>query len=153
VEPPRKAEPARRPGPESVPQRRRTPVAPIPVVPANARQAVLSKRQVDEPAPAPPPQAEGGLSGGLGMLWVVLAVVVGVGLRFLHLPDFVVPILVGVGVGAVVVIGARYLLAQQPEREPEELSAPAPVSSGKSSPRRSGVKRRLATPAREASGN
>jgi hypothetical protein len=90
---------------------------------------------------------------GVGVMWVMLAIALGIGLRFLSLPDYVVPILVGVGVGAVVVIVARYFLTQ-PAEPVESKAPPTPARPGSSGARRlSGLKRRLAAPAREVSDN
>lgn len=151
-------------------QRRRTPVRPVPVAPAPAVPAAPPKSRtppsvpvhVPEPVaqtPAQPTPASSAAKGGfpliVGGLWVAVAIVVGVGLRFLKLPDFVVPILMGVGVGAAVVILARYLFSQ--EEKQAEAAAPAPPppprKQANAAGRLSGTKRRLKTPARDARGN
>jgi hypothetical protein len=78
---------------------------------------------------------------------VALAVVVGVGLRFLQLPEFMMPILVGVGVGAAVGILAQRMMVQD-EKKPQPQPAP-PTGPG----RLSRVTRRPAAPARGVSEN
>jgi hypothetical protein len=94
----------------------------------------------------------GGFPVALGLLWVALAVVLGVGLRFLHIPDLAVPLLVGVGVGAVVVIAAHYFLVQPRDDQPTPTRKSArPASTA--SRRLSGLKRRLVAPTRDVSDN
>jgi hypothetical protein len=138
-----------------VPSRRRpTPVKPIPAATTVVPPAVVEpKPPVAPPAPAPAPQPRpSNFPLGLGLVWVALAIILGVALRFLSLPDYLVPILVGVGVGAVVIIATRYFLTQQPE---QQSARPAPSARPRSSAARrlSGLKRRLATPARDMSEN
>jgi chromosome partitioning protein len=68
---------------------------------------------VPAPAPAPAPAPSSGIPLPLAGFWLGIAVLVGVGLRFLHLPDGSVPILVGLGVGAVVLFLFRNVLLGQ----------------------------------------
>jgi hypothetical protein len=89
---------------------------------------------------------------GLGAVWVALAIVLRVALRFLRVPDYLVPVLVGVGVGAMVIVATRYVLSQQ--AEDRSAAGPGRGRSKKSGSRRlSGLKRRLAVPARKPSEN
>jgi chromosome partitioning protein len=115
-------------------KRRMTPVAPIPVLPRDTPPylpAVAGREEADAPvAPSRvPPPAEPETAGfpvAQGALWFGLAIVVGVGLRFLQLPDWSVPLIVGVAVTAVVVLVMRHFLAQGEEAP----AAPAKNVSG-----------------------
>jgi hypothetical protein len=111
-----------------------------------------------EPAPAPvaapvaapvEQQPSRPFPAGVEVLWVVVAVVVGVGLRFLKLPDYVIPILIGVGVGAAVVLAARYLMAQEEKKTATPEPAPAPPRKPATPTARLGeMQRRAKRPAR-----
>ena len=97
------------------------------------------------PAKVAPAQAPKGFPVGVGMMWVGVAMTIGIGLRFLDLPDYMIPVVVGLAVAAVVVLGMVYLIPQQDE-EPEQVSAPAPSPrpASKSANRLSGYTRRAA---------
>lgn len=103
--------------------KRSTPVVPPPVVPSHClerKQAamptpVVSRRTIDSPPPvarpvAPvrplpaPPPASGQFPMWVGGLWFGLAIVVGVGLRFMPLPEYLMPVLVGVAVAALTIL-------------------------------------------------
>jgi chromosome partitioning protein len=129
--------------------------------PSRRRQAPVYLEPVDlpaeeEPAPAPLQPAagpKGDTTTTAGLLWVGLAMIVGVGLRFMRLPDFMVPVLVGVGVGSVVILVLRHFLMQPgpsdppaPTRKPTSRRTDGRPETGK---RLSGLKRRLARKARE----
>jgi hypothetical protein len=127
-----------------------------------------------EPAKTPvrqakvPPQ-QGTFPIGVGLLWVGLAMVVGVSLRFLEIPDYAIPVLVGLGVGAAVVLVLRQLQTtaageQQTARPAPASEQPQPAVARKSAARRSegrsdpgtrlsGLKRRIATSARKMKGD
>jgi hypothetical protein len=151
-------------------QRRRTPARQVPIAAPPARPRTPPPPTVHEPelepvveappepvaaaASAPADAAKGGFPLVMGGLWVAVAVVVGVGLRFLKLPDYVVPMLIGVGVAAVVVLVARYFLAQ--DEKPAQSPAQAPEQPRKpagSAGRLNRVARRHEKPAREVRGN
>jgi len=84
----------------------------------------------EEPS-APTAPKPGAAAPGGTLPWFVavgLAVVVGVGLRFVHLPDFMLPVAVGLAVAAAVVLALR-VLAATPEAPPKPLTvlaAPSP---------------------------
>jgi hypothetical protein len=131
---PRRTDPLPEPeSPSPPPRRRATPPAPAPVLtPAPIRRRTPPRVPVQSPpvltpppeealppvvptapaaAPAPrasKPAAPEGFPLHLGLFWVTVAVVVGVGLRFLKMPDFVLPILVGLGVAGLVVVLLLY---------------------------------------------
>lgn len=62
------------------------------------------------------------------MIWVGLAAVMGVGLRFVHVPDFMLPVAVGIAVAAAVVLALRLLT---PASQPEPAPAPPPSNPSK----------------------
>jgi hypothetical protein len=105
--------------PVKPPQARPESPAPAPVAPSRTRvePAKASRTPApEEPADGPP---------WWGLLWVGLAVVAGVALRFLRMPDWVLPLLVGVGVAAVSVVLLRHFLTRGND---EDKPAPAPAS-------------------------
>jgi hypothetical protein len=73
--------------------------------------------------------------------WVGLAVATGIGLRFIELPDFALPVMVGLAVTAGVTL-ILHLLLMSGSSEPAPAAAVAPAT-----PRRSGVHKKL-TPTR-----
>jgi hypothetical protein len=81
------------------------------------------------------------------MIWVGLATVMGVGLRFVQVPDFMLPIAVGIAVAAAVVLVLRLA---SPAAQPETAPPHAPCSKP-SRPRRGGCPapkpRRIRAPA------
>jgi chromosome partitioning protein len=149
--PPRPLEnvPAPREGPDLPVPRRLPPAFPVGVEPLEGgARAPAAARQ----APARPREATGqggSFPLGIGLLWVGLAMVAGVVLRFLTLPDDLVPVLVGVGVAAAVVLLLRHFQARQGPRGPAGPSRkPAPRrAEGRPDPgkRLSGLKRRVTT--------
>jgi cellulose biosynthesis protein BcsQ len=82
--------------------------APLPAVPPSTRLKTdagsVARARV-------PKQPQGESSFSWAFVWVGLAVVGGVGLRFVHLPDFMLPIIVGVAVTAAVVLALRLMMA------------------------------------------
>lgn len=139
--------------PEPV-RRRLTPVNPIPAVSpaalvpdepvaAPVAPSALAARQ--SPAQCHP-AGQDNFPLGQGVVWFALAIVVGVGLRFLSLPDWAVPFLVGIAVAAIVGLLLRNYLPQG-EEVPVPAPAPATPTNGRSSGthRRSGMRRRLTT--------
>ncbi len=77
----------------------------------------------------PKPAAESAPGGTVPWFVAVgLAVVVGVGLRFVHLPDFILPYVVGLAVAAAVVLALRVLAAApEPAPKPVMVAAAAPA--------------------------
>jgi chromosome partitioning protein len=71
----------------------RVPVVPAPAVAPSARPAGAKK-----PAPAP----SGGIPKHVALLWFGVAIIVGVGLRFLPIPSDALPVLVGFGVSVLI---------------------------------------------------
>jgi chromosome partitioning protein len=94
------------------------PVAGAPATPAPPTRSPKTARTINAPPPVIPMTAS-----QPWMIWVGLAVVMGVGLRFVHLPEFMLPVAVGVAVAAAVVLALR--LIAPPPPEPEPASAPA----------------------------
>jgi chromosome partitioning protein len=76
-------------------------------------------------ATAPEPAGEKGLSP-LAFVWVGLAVAAGVGLRFVKLPDFMLPVIVGVAVTAAVVLALRLFVGGSDQ--PDQTSPARPVA-------------------------
>ncbi|MFO0879837.1 MAG: ParA family protein [Gemmataceae bacterium] len=118
--------PAPMPGP--VPAHRRP--VPAPVAPPVAAPV----------APTPPfPLTQ-------GVLFFGLSIFIGVGLRFVELPDWMIPMLVGVAVGAIVILVMLYVVPQETAAA-APLPAPpvAPPGSGRrsGSHRLSGLNRRV----------
>jgi hypothetical protein len=101
----------------------------------------------------------------VGALWVGLAIIVGVSLRFMSLPPYMIPVLVGVAVASVTVVLLRvFLLFPEPDAadladEREEAPAPLPAVAAHRNRRSGPVKRlnggarRAPPPTREASEN
>jgi chromosome partitioning protein len=92
-------------------------VAPAPPPPPPSRS-----RPVAAPAHAPPPMVPM-TSKQPWMVWVGLATVTGVGLRFVQLPEFMLPVAVGVAVAAAVILVLR--LASPPGPAPAAQPAAA----------------------------
>ncbi len=118
------------------PPRRRLTQAP----PAAQAPAARPKPPRRQPAPAPE-----GLSKGVGLLWMAVAVVVGVGLRFMPLPDSLFPTLVGLSVAGVVVVLLRAQQAPGPRSPagPRKHHARCPAPPIDPATRLSGLKRRV----------
>jgi chromosome partitioning protein len=128
------------------------PLAPLPAPPPVRPSSFRSNpRPVEPRAPAPAPvkvarapaPTSRGFPIGVRFLLVGVALTIGLGLRFLDLPDAMIPIIVGLAVAVVVILGMVYLMPQQDE-EPEHVAAPvpAPRPAGKLSNRLSGYTRR-----------
>jgi chromosome partitioning protein len=81
---------------------------------------------------APPPPVVPMTSNQPWMVWVGLATVMGVGLRFVQLPEFILPIAVGIAVAAAVILALK-LLSPQPQAAPAPPPAPAPTPPSKRS--------------------
>ena len=128
--------------------RPRTPPPAPPARPSSLRGGPRPVEKAPAPVkPAPAPAAAPkGFPLGVGLLWVGVAMAFGIGLRFLNLPDYMIPIIVGIAVAAVVVLGMIFLMPQQ-EEESEHAPAPAPPPrpAAKPSNRLSGYTRRAAS--------
>ena len=117
------------------------PVRPSPVRPVSRPVEPKAPAAVKAaPAPTPVPK---GFPIGVGLLWVGVATAIGISLRFLDLPDYMIPVIVGFAVAVVVILGMIYLMPKQ-EEEPEHVPAPAPPPRPASKPsnRLSGYTRR-----------
>jgi hypothetical protein len=55
------------------------------------------------------------------LVWVGLAAAAGVGLRFVRLPDFALPVMVGLAVTAGVTLGLHLLLGQNDRKPPQDM--------------------------------
>jgi chromosome partitioning protein len=121
--------PASRPPRPVVPSRPATPSAAVPVAPA----AVIAQRlEPAKPAAAP---AAPTTPNQHWMVWVGLATVAGVGLRFVQLPDFMLPVAVGVAVAAFVILVMRFMTPSSPAPAPAPPPPkPAPQSPSKRLP-------------------
>jgi chromosome partitioning protein len=89
----------------------------------------------EEPRPASPRRSS---DSGSPVPWVIgvgLAVVLGVGLRFVQLPDYMLPLAVGFAVAAAVVLVLRLLLTAPEAPRPEQtLTAALPRPAAKRPP-------------------
>ncbi len=147
----------------STPRRRLTPITAIPVVgPAEIRARSRTVPVVSTPEPVrqiparPQPPTQGNVSRVKVLLWVLLGVVVGIGLRFVEVPDSLIPYLVGTGVALMVALMMKPSQSQQsrdpqpaPTRKPASRRSDSRIDPGK---RLSGLKRRIA-PARNLGGD
>ena len=82
-------------------------------------------------------------------MWIGVAMVIGIGLRFIELPDFMIPFVVGIAVAAVVILGMVYLMPREEEeleRSPARVPEPRPAPT-RSTSRLSGYTRRTASKA------
>jgi chromosome partitioning protein len=95
----------------------------------SADDADVRPRPSRAPAPVPPTAPPQSFIAQLWPLWVALAAVGGVGLRFVPQPESALPMIVGVTVTAVIVVLTWLLLSQQEERS---RSTPAPTPPQKS---------------------
>ena len=87
----------------------------------------------------------------MGLLWVGLAMGVGVALRFLALPENLMPFFVGIGVAALVVLLLRHYSTNQEANGQTRTRKPVPRrAEGRPDPgkRLSGLKRRVIVPVR-----
>lgn len=153
-------------------RRRRTPISAVPAVPPITPRPrpvrVPVPAPVEQPlppavpaaAPVPPAPAASEPANpfplGIGVLWVAVAIVLGVGLRFLQLPDYMFPILIGVGVGAAVAMLARFMMLQEENKaaaQTQTPAAPQPAAPKGPGSRLSGLKRRMKVPPRNISEN
>ncbi len=112
--------------------------APPPPPPPEPAHRTPSKRvpalQVPPPAPSKPavarvPAKRGPSNAWLG--WIAAGAALGIGVRFLHLPPFMLPIIVGLGVAAGVIVLVRFL-----NSNPENGKPSAPPAAPKSGPAR-----------------
>lgn len=114
------------PGPKS--GRFARPVLPPEKAPAPAVSPSASRKEGSAPKAAaadPQPAGEKGLSP-LAFAWVGLAVAAGVGLRFAKLPDFMLPVIVGVAVTAAVVLALRLFAGGSERQEKTQPAGPVP---------------------------
>jgi chromosome partitioning protein len=130
----------------------RTPAPPtvveLPGTSPPAPSPALAPSRPRQTAPTSPAQ---GFPVAIGLMWVGLAVVVGVGLRFLRLPEYLIPVLVGIGVTVAVVLLLRSVQANEPPSAPRPTRKPPPrrgESRNDPNKRLSGLKRRVTTAAR-----
>jgi chromosome partitioning protein len=93
-----------------------------PAPPSASPPASRPPRPAAAPKSPPPPPAIPITSNQPWMVWVGLATVIGVGLRFVHLPDFMLPIAVGIAVAAAVILALKMV-----SPAPQQLPAPAPA--------------------------
>jgi chromosome partitioning protein len=157
--------PSGAPEPPANPRRgRTTQVAAIPVVgQMESRVQSWSEPVVKTPEPPAPtprapeatprgskpqPASRGSVPSGVALLWVVVGMIAGIGLRFVQLPDVAIQVLVGLGVSLVVVLVLRPSQAEPPKDQPPAPPRSRTVprrSEGRSDPgkRPSGLKRRV----------
>ncbi len=124
--------------------------SPRPVVPAEPAPAPVPVRATAPPAPTPR-----GFPVSVGLVWVGVAMAIGIGLRFVELPDFMIPFVVGIAVAAVVILGMVYLMPREEEeleRAPARVPEPRPVPT-RSTSRLSGYTRRTASKAGRGNDN
>lgn len=132
--------------PEPV-RRRLTPVTPLPVAPRAEPPAAPPAKPKSAPRRAvPPPARAEGFGAWVGVLGVMAAVALGVGLRFLRLPEGVLPMLAGVGVAGAVLL-VVLLLQRQEEPRPRPPARKGPRAAGDSARRLSDLARRAKEPA------
>lgn len=107
------------------PTRPAAPARPSAAEPApTTPRAAAAKPKTAPAVPAPPPPVIPMTAKQPWMIWVGLATVMGVGLRFVQVPDFMLPIAVGIAVAAAVVLVLRLA---SPAAQPETAPAPAPT--------------------------
>src|SRR5207302_7693784 len=94
--------------------------APVPI----AAPPPTSARPADLPPPLHSTQKP-------WLIWVGLAIAGGIGLRFVQLPDFVLPLMVGLAVTAGVTLMLHLLLGQATAEPASELAA-QPAANGTS---------------------
>lgn len=152
-------EPEPKPKPKPVVAAKRPAPAPVrPVAPARssapAKSAVPSRAPVKPvakaPAPAPKPARTGLNTNYPWLIWVGLATAAGVGLRFVKLPEFMLPIVVGIAVAGAMVLVLRLLLNPGEPATPKPQPQPQPQSRSRQ-PVRPGERRPSPTPARTPS--
>jgi chromosome partitioning protein len=108
------AEPAQRTPSRRVPALKAAPPAPAaPVAPSAAPE---------KPAPSRAPAK--GRGGNAWVAWIAAGAALGLGVRFLQLPPFMLPIIVGLGVAAGVIVLVRFLNAGQEGGKQEGPSGP-----------------------------
>jgi chromosome partitioning protein len=146
---PRAPTPTRVPLLEPAPEVVVPPSGPEVVLPPPVAPTVLA---TPRPSRAPVAPEGGGMSQSWALLWVGLAIAVGVALRFLHVPDWVLPLLVGVGVAAVTVVSLRAFAGQgsaakkpgpRPGRRSGAVKRPTARNETGASKRLTGMTRRL----------
>jgi chromosome partitioning protein len=159
----------KRPGDHKLPEPAKKPSRPVrlpsaPVSPSGlhnrvktpAHAPVVDAAKPQPVAPSQKPPASG-VNHAMVLLSIGLAVVLGVSLRFLKIPSFMVPVLVGVGVAAVIIAVYRYSLTPTDEGKtpgtnrpprPDEASPSAPRASEstEASKRRNALPRRVGAP-------
>jgi hypothetical protein len=104
---------------------REGPHRPVPLVPRAPHVALEESESHDEPAVPPLHSTQ-----SPALVWVGSAIVAGVGLRFVQLPDFALPMIVGMAVAAGVTL-VLHLLTQANAQE-KDLAASAPTSASES---------------------
>ncbi len=127
-----------------------------PVPPSKAHIKPLSRAKERPEARKSQARPGDGPAPHWGLLWVGLAIVSGVALRFLRVPDWVLPLLVGVAVAAVTVVLVRQFGTTSTDRKNAPSTAPphtGPVGDGerpsaRSEPTSEASKRRPGAPQR-----
>ena len=125
---------------------------------SNSRPVVLAepaRAPVPVRATASPTPTLRGFPVGAGLVWIGVAMVIGIGLRFVELPDFMIPFVVGIAVAAVVILGMVYLMPREEEeleRAPARVPEPRPAPTRPAS-RLSGYTRRTASKAGRGNDN
>jgi chromosome partitioning protein len=121
---PRRSAPAPRPEPEPRPKRK-------------PRVEPPSEPAAETPAPAAAEKpAAPGASSYPWLIWIGAAIVFGVGLRYITLPEFMLPIAVGVAASAAAVLLLRLLMtADAPPAAPPKLPARPTVQTRAARPR------------------
>jgi hypothetical protein len=141
-----------------VPQREeRKELPPVPPVAPSKPPSRTNARPIKQTNP----QGAGNRSQQWALLWVGLAIAVGVSMRFLRVPDWVLPLLVGVAVAAVtVVVLVQFGGPQEQRRRPTsgvrrrsgEVKRLA-RTDGDTNKRLSGLARRVKTASKEGREN
>jgi chromosome partitioning protein len=130
--------------PESV-RRRMTPIVPIPTVRAPSQDeengvtptAAPQQRPAPVPAtkrkPTQPPPASGPSNAIMLGIGVLLAIGIAVALRFMPIPNDLTPVIVGVGVAAIVILILKQFMGAAEDPAPKKkVAGPSRTTGGKS---------------------
>ncbi|MFO0843375.1 MAG: ParA family protein [Gemmataceae bacterium] len=137
--------------PAPIRRRGKTPAHKVPVVASPA--AALPPSPAPRPAPPLAPSRQRGVKvpGGMGAVWFFLAILGGVGLSRIQLPEWAISGIVGLAVGVVVVLVMRNLSAPAEESAPQP--APEPNAPPPSERRVNGARRVKVGSGRDVNGN
>ncbi len=137
-------------------RRTRTPVQAVPVVPVAATVPSVAPpvampsvappvAMPPAPMPAMPQETIRSLPGGIGLIGIPLAIIGGVVLSRINLPEGVIPVIVGIAVAAAVLLVMRNVGSSSDEEVVSEQPLPVPNTNGKPTADRrlSGLNRRL----------